>query len=83
MYETVFTKKGEKDFDSLTDDLKERVAHVLERISIDPYKYIRKLKGGKLFRTRVGDYRIIIDIDENKKKIVVLRIGHRKNVYDW
>ena len=36
MYEIVFSKNAEKDFDSLSDEVKARVAHVLERMSIKP-----------------------------------------------
>ena len=83
MYEIVFSKNGEKDFDSLSEEVKSRVAHVLERMSINPYRYMRRLKGRESFRARVGDYRILLNINEKKKIIDILRVGHRKNVYDW
>lgn len=35
-----------------------------------------------LWRYRVGDYRVICDIQDEKILITVLRVGHRKNVYD-
>lgn len=35
-----------------------------------------------LWRYRVGDYRVICDIQDAKILITVLRVGHRKNVYD-
>jgi mRNA interferase RelE/StbE len=31
---------------------------------------------------RVGDYRIIYEIDEKEQKVIILFIGHRKDVYD-
>ena len=81
MYEPIFTKKSEKDFDSLTDELKHRVIGVLERIKINPKKYLKKLAGTNLYRLRIGDYRVILDIDEKNKKLVCVRIGHRRNIY--
>ena len=83
MYEIVFSKNAEKDFDSLSDEVKARVAHVLERMSINPYRYTRRLKGRESFRARVGDYRVLLNIDEKEKRMNILRVGHRKNIYDW
>jgi mRNA-degrading endonuclease RelE of RelBE toxin-antitoxin system len=34
------------------------------------------------FKLRVGDYRAIIDVDNSTKTIKVLKVGHRKNVYE-
>jgi mRNA interferase RelE/StbE len=82
MYDIVFTKKAANDFDFLTTKIKNRVVRVLTRIRINPYRYLRKLAGTDAFRLRVGDYRIIIDVDERKRTLVILRIGHRKNIYD-
>lgn len=81
MYEVVFTKKGSDTFASLDSTIKERIIDVLERIKINPRRYLRKLAGTDFFRLRVGDYRVILHIDETNKTLVVLGIGHRKNIY--
>ena len=41
---------------------------------------IKRLKNSALFRLRIGDYRIIFEI--NKNLILILKIGHRKNIYE-
>ncbi|MDI9611433.1 MAG: type II toxin-antitoxin system RelE/ParE family toxin [Archaeoglobaceae archaeon] len=41
-----------------------------------------KIKGGKAFRVRVGDYRIIYTLDEDRKVIVVFKIDRRERAYD-
>ena len=41
---------------------------------------IKKLKGRNDFRLRVGDYRIIFSIEQ--EGIQILKVGHRKNIYD-
>lgn len=82
MYEIVFTKKAEKDFDLLEHGLKQRVVQVLERIRLGPKPFLKRLSGTDSYRLRVGDYRVIIDLEKSKKGLVVLRIGHRKNIYD-
>ena len=47
----------------------------------NPFHYLKKLKGNSLWRLRIKDYRAIIDVIVSGKVIIVLRIGHRKNVY--
>lgn len=33
------------------------------------------------YRIRVGDYRILYDVDEKNKVVLILRVGHRKDIY--
>lgn len=60
----------------------ELILKKLNGIRVNPFRYLKKLQGNKLWRLRVKDYRAIVDVIVSGKKIVVLRIGHRKNVYD-
>ncbi|WP_254301477.1 type II toxin-antitoxin system RelE family toxin [Rothia kristinae] len=46
-----------------------------------PLGYIQLKGGGGAFRIRVGDYRIIYDIYDEELVILVLRVGHRREVY--
>lgn len=50
----------------------------------DPRQTGKALKGelGSLWRYRVGDYRIICDIQDKILTIIVVRVGHRKNIYE-
>jgi mRNA interferase RelE/StbE len=49
----------------------------------NPRSHGKALKGGLagLWRYRIGDYRIIADISDTEVVIVVLEVGHRKNIY--
>lgn len=47
-----------------------------------PAGYI-KLKGENAYRIRVGDYRVIYEINDNILTVTVITIGNRKNVYEW
>jgi len=51
-------------------------------IKENPYRFLKRLQGEKLWRLRIGDYRAIVDIIISMNKIIVIRIGHRKNIYD-
>ena len=40
-----------------------------------------KLEGYNFYRIRVGDYRIIYSIDDKNKKVEIMKIGHRREIY--
>jgi mRNA interferase RelE/StbE len=42
----------------------------------------KKLKGVAGYRIRIGDYRVIYDINDQEIRIIVLKIGHRKQIYE-
>lgn len=65
----------------LNESIKNRIAIKLRIYSENPVKYAIKLTSPKIgnYRFRIGEYRIIFDTDD--EKIVVLRIGHRKDIY--
>ena len=48
----------------------------------NPYRFLKRLQGEKLWRLRIGDYRAKVDVIISMNKIIVIRVGHRKNIYD-
>ncbi|MGV8162471.1 MAG: type II toxin-antitoxin system RelE family toxin [Candidatus Nanoarchaeia archaeon] len=82
MYELAFTSKSEKQMEKLSPQLQERILKSLERIRIRPQAHIQRLVGKPFYKFRVGDYRLILSIDNGKLIILVITIAHRKNVYD-
>ncbi len=82
MYSIIFNPFAEKQLKKLDNNLQRRILDVLNRIRIRPHHFIKRLVGSPYFRLRVGDYRIILDIQNDKLVIVVVELGHRKNIYD-
>lgn len=82
-----FDDASKSDLASLDKPVAKRIATFLrERVSVldDPRSIGEALKGSKLgnfWKYRVGDYRIIADIQDENICILVVRIGNRKNVY--
>ena len=60
----------------------EMILNKIYSIRENPYRFLKRLQGEKLWRLRIGDYRAIVDVIISMNKIIVLRIGHRKNIYD-
>ena len=81
MYVIEFTKRAEKQFDKLPYEIRERIVSSLDRTRIRPQHFFERLVGEKSYKLRVGDYRVIADILSDKILILVLEVGHRKNIY--
>lgn len=80
-YKIIFTDKSLRQLKKLEKDEQDRIIRALERIRIRPEVHITKLVGDPGYRLRVGDYRIILDMEKRKLFILILKIGHRENIY--
>ncbi len=77
------TPSAQKDLDRLPDKVALRITFLIKSLENDPYPAgSKKLTGwGKTYRARLGDYRVIYEIDPNQKSIIITRVKHRKEVY--
>ena len=80
-YRLVYTPKAVRDIDRLDAGVKKRIGTTLLCFKDNPLQYAERLTDPELggYRFRIGDYRVIFDIEGND--IVVLRAGHRKEIY--
>jgi len=62
--------------------LKERIKAGLRELEGSPEEKGQRLKHTSFWRLRIGDHRAIYMIEEEEKKVIVLFIGHRREVYD-
>ena len=81
MYEIIFSDKAFKELKKLEKSIQNRIISTLERIRVRPESYVIKLIGDPSYKLRVGNYRVIMDIGKNKLIILIIKIGHRKNIY--
>jgi len=82
MYSIKFSRTAEKQFSKLEKNIQNRIINVLERIKIRPFHFVKRKQGTKYFILRIGDYRAILDINQEKLIIYILELGHRKNIYE-
>ncbi|MCD5417634.1 type II toxin-antitoxin system RelE/ParE family toxin [Candidatus Bipolaricaulota bacterium] len=70
-----------KDLSKLAPETKERIREALEKYVKTPLDYARKMVDPALgsYKFRIGDYRVIFDLEGDE--LVVLRIGHRREIY--
>ena len=78
------TKSVEKDFNKISKEKHEYLLNAIESLSLNPFpiSQYKKLKGTmNSYRLRVGDYRILYEVEDVIKIITVYRVRHRKEVY--
>ena len=83
-YEVLIEKKAEKDFKNISKINHKRIIAAILTLkdNLRPVD-VRKISGSEnYYRVRAGDYRIIYEIDDNKKKVIIFRIRHRREVYE-
>lgn len=84
MFKVIYARSVKKDIAKIRSQDAGRIKSEIEKLKIFPDRVdIKKLTAHFLanFRLRIGDYRVLFDVDWDKKEIVVLKIGHRKDVY--
>ena len=82
MYSIQIEKNAEEFLKKLDKKKAELILNKIYSIRDNPFRFLKRLQGDKLWRLRIADYRAIVDVIISANKIIVLRIGHRKSVYD-
>jgi mRNA interferase RelE/StbE len=81
-YRVEVQRSAERDLDRLSTMLFDRISARLAALAEEPRPTgAEKLTGLHAFRVRVGDYRIIYEVDDSARVVVVMRIRHRREVY--
>jgi len=82
-YSIRFTPRTLRDFAAFDRATQQRLQRRIDRLAQNPYP-----AGGKklqaeepFYRIRVGDYRVIYQVEPQELLVVVVKIGHRKEVY--
>jgi len=83
LYDVKLMPQAQKDLDGFSGKLLSRFEDVILGLYDEPRPHnSKKLSGGgSRWRIRIGDYRILYEIDGSQKIVKVYRIAHRKDVY--
>jgi len=59
-----------------------RILKKIENAVDNPHNFFKQLVGRHEYKLRLGDYRVIANVDDQTKQILIRTVGHRKNIYD-
>ena len=85
MYEILFSKQADKTLRKMSRNMATLIREKLDRLALDPYakhNNATKLKNLPAYRLRIGDWRVIYEINDDKLIILVLKIGPRGGIYE-
>ena len=83
MYEVYLERSAENDLKRLPTSIFHHIIPQIKTLAANPRPSgCRKITGSKNdWRIRIGDYRIIYEIDEKAKAVRIMRVRHRREVY--
>ncbi len=81
-YRIVWSIQASKQLESLDRSVAKRIHEKVGQLYQNPERYVEKIVRNPYYRLRVGDYRVILDIQNEMVRILILKVGHRSNVYE-
>ncbi len=82
MYKIELRRRAQRALDRLPKTDFRAVVEAIKELAQTPRpRGVEKVKSTGLWRIRQGDYRIIYAIDDNRQIIIIVRVGHRREIY--
>lgn len=81
VYRIIYSPHAIRDLDHLPGDDRDRIIYAIGQIANDPVRQVKLLKNTPFFSLRVGKYWVIVDIQHKGLVVIVIRVGHRRNIY--
>ncbi len=83
MYQIIYLPKFAKDLAKLPLYVQKQIVKAVSDLREDPFSlHVKKLEGvSSIYRLRVGDYRVVFQIDKQRGSILLTRAAHRKDIY--
>lgn len=81
-YQIQIKQSAEKELNALPARTRRRIIERILQLENNPRRLgVEKLQGQEAYRLRVGNYRVLLTIDDTKKTVMIYAVGHRRDVY--
>jgi mRNA interferase RelE/StbE len=81
-YSVFIQPSAAKELEKLPVEQRRRIGKKIRSLADEPRPYgCEKLSGDDLYRIRQGDYRVVYSIEDKVLVVLVVRVGHRRDVY--
>ncbi|HDZ36226.1 MAG TPA: type II toxin-antitoxin system RelE/ParE family toxin [Thermococcus sp.] len=83
MYEVIFTRRAAKQVKALQPAHRRKLKEIILRLSENPFSYpYKKIRGEEhTYRIRVGQFRILYEVDDRELKVIIFKIERRERAY--
>jgi mRNA interferase RelE/StbE len=81
-YSLLIERRAQRSLSRIAAQDRDRIADAVRQLADEPRpRGVRKLSGRNVWRIRIGDYRILYEISDERHSILVVDIGHRREIY--
>jgi mRNA interferase RelE/StbE len=79
-YQVLWSEAASRQLAKLDRSVARRIFDKVEGLRNEPLRQLRRLVGQPYFRLRVGDYRVIVEVNQGMLLVLVLKVGHREAI---
>jgi mRNA interferase RelE/StbE len=81
-YRVILSRSARKQLERFSNEISNRIFNKLSELEINPRPSgCKKLQNRDAWRIRIGDYRVIYEIYDKVLQVIVVTVGHRREVY--
>ncbi len=81
IWKIIYSDKAQKDLDHIGPDIAKKVILLMDEIALDPYGLLEKMTNSPFHKFRIGQYRGIVHVINDKLILHIFKIKHRSQVY--
>jgi len=81
VHKLIFDEEAIRFLNKLPKNISKRIFNKIQETKENPHRYFIKLTNRQEYKLRIGDYRVIADINDSEIIIYVIKIGHRSKIY--
>lgn len=80
-FKIIWSDSAVRELKKLDRSVAKRIFNAVSKLRENPYRFVGKIVNSPYYKLRVGDYRIILDIQKGELRVLVLIVGHRRKIY--
>ncbi len=81
IWQVIWSEKSVKQLEKINKKDSQRIFERIQDYIKDPFSSVSRLTNSPFFRLRVNNYRVVLDLQQNKMIIFVIEVDHRRKIY--
>ena len=80
-WQVIWSEKSVKQLEKIDKKNAQKIYDSVQGCVEDPFRVVIRLTNSQFYRLRVGNYRVILDLQQSKMIIFVVEVDHRRKIY--